>query len=112
MTDSESPTFWDNHIRKFKASKLTKREYCEANGLNPRALSNHIYFKKKKQQTTAKDPGFVKALIDQSSEPSEKATIPKKAVARLITRGGMVLEFDTNTPPEWIGTILRTAERT
>ena len=109
------PMFWDNHIKKFELSGLTRREYCEKNGLKPKALANHIYLKnrakKTKSQSGVKNSPFMRVVIQDPSETKKCNEIEKHIPVRIITKNGSTIEFDSRAPSEWIGNILKVIER-
>ena len=109
------PMFWDNHIKKFELSGLTRREYCEKNGLKPKALANHIYLrnraKKIKSQSDVKNSPFMRVVIQDPSETKKCKEVPEHIPVKIITKNGSIIEFDSRAPSEWICNILKVIER-
>jgi hypothetical protein len=107
-----SADFWNNHIQQYRASGLSQRAYSLENNLNEKTLSNQIYFRNKAAKSSpSKNSPFAKVVINHALKTKEIPAPPKKQGGpRLLTSGGMVLEFDAETSPEWIGKLLKTIE--
>lgn len=92
--NSSKGAFWREHVLKYKASGLRRSEYCRKHGLGLHQLAYQVGLYNK--GSAAEPSSFAKVLV------AEPPAAPRQTGARLLLGGGMAIEFDAGSDPDWV----------
>ena len=98
MKNSESLTFWKNHIKKHSLSRLSQAKYCKKNNLNRSSFSSRKI-------------AFSKLNLNDFDRKS-KIMIPIKEDKGLflVKFGNCQLCFPSLPDPKWIASLINSLE--
>ena len=98
--NQEKAVRWWKHVEAYKASGLTRKEYCRENRLNIHQLD---YWRKKlnrapKAPPTKNENGFVQVQVDDEKQPGSSIN---------LRIGQIVVEVDAGFDPAHLKNVLR-----
>ena len=98
MQTKKSPQVWREHLAKFKASDLSRAEYCRQNDLHPSRMTYYAHkFSGKPTPPKSEVSAFVRA---QAAPPVKVDHTP--TLIRVILGPGLVVECGGEVEPSWI----------
>ena len=96
---AQQRSFWAAHVRRFDASGLTRRQYCDRHHLAPATLD---YWRRRARAEPA--PAFVPVQASAASIAVVAATTASVLHLRL---GDVDLALPVDVDPTWLASLLR-----
>lgn len=90
-------TFWQEHISRYKASGMSRPEYCGEHGLKVSQLAYHF-----SRRDRAKQKAFAEVITTNAKMP-----VRPTSASRLMCGGGVVLELEAGSDPFWLAQLIR-----
>jgi len=102
IKESRADSYWEEHLKKFRTSGMSRKAYCQLHGLKIHQLGYRLdrWGGEQKNQRSA----FARVIA--VAPAAKEHTEPGRCAARLALNGGMALEFVFDSDPVWIARLI------